>query len=102
MEFSFASPVRGGHCATCHSGPVLNETNAFNPIQEAGGRLSNNFVSETNTAHGQLPPLGIALPEHTYHVIQPTPVFMPNVPLFPIPIPPGTPLIPPGIEFVLQ
>src|SRR4029453_16955751 len=40
-----------GACATCHSGPMLNETNQFLPIPvPPGTRFQNVLVSELNTA----------------------------------------------------
>lgn len=56
-----------GLCATCHSGPMLNTTDAANPLQPPGERFSNNFVSETNGLFGN------QYPELTYHF--PHPVF---------------------------
>jgi len=37
-----------GLCAMCHSGPLLNKVNAFNPIEFAGSRFATNFSSELN------------------------------------------------------
>ncbi len=93
--------VRGGHCATCHSGPMLNETNAFNPVQGPGDRFTNNFVAEVND--GPLVPgahEGNHFPELTYRITLEEPVFMPSG--LPFPIPPGTPLFPPGTVFTLR
>jgi cytochrome c peroxidase len=40
-----------GHCAVCHSGPMLNETNRFFPGPvPTGSRFQNVMVSEFNTA----------------------------------------------------
>lgn len=40
-----------GHCAVCHSGPMLNETNRFLPLPvPPGSRFQNVFVSEFNAA----------------------------------------------------
>lgn len=99
------APVRGGHCATCHSGPMLDTTNEFNPVQEAGATFTNNFVSETNGINPAFPPgsrVGIELPEHTYHITLDHDVFMPEgmPPLFPIP--PGALLFPEGTVFTLR
>ena len=41
-------PLPGGKCAQCHSGPMLNEVNAFNIFQLAGTVFANNEVSEFN------------------------------------------------------
>jgi cytochrome c peroxidase len=96
-----APAVRGGHCATCHSGPMLDTTNSFNPVSPAGLRTNNNnFVAEVNAA---------ALPALTYRITLPHPVFMPaGIP--PLPCTPttacfppaGTPLFPPGLVFTLH
>ncbi len=98
------APVRGGHCATCHSGPMLDTTNEFNPVQPPGETFSNNFAAETNTPNPAFPPgtrVGIQLPELTYHVTTTAPVVMPaGIPFFPIP--PGVPLFPPGTEFTIR
>jgi hypothetical protein len=95
-------PVRGGHCATCHSGAMLDTTDAFSPAQPPGLRRSNSVVSELNTPDPTFPvpdtQFGLSLPELTYHVTLLHPVFMPaGIPL--LPIPPGTPLFPPGTTF---
>ena len=92
---------RGGHCATCHSGPMLNETNAFNPVQGPGERFTNNFVAEVND--GPLVPgahSGNGFAELTYHVTLEHDLFMP--PGIPFPIPPGTPLFPAGTVFTFR
>jgi cytochrome c peroxidase len=97
------APVRGGHCATCHSGPMLDTTNAFNPVQQAGQQRTNNFVSEVNAPSPVFPPgtrFGIGLPELTYRITLLHPVFMPDG--IPFPIPPGTPLFPPGLTFTVR
>lgn len=98
------APVRGGHCATCHAGPMLDTTNEFNPVQPAGETFSNNFVSETNTANPAFPPgtrVGIQLPELTYHITAQEDVVMPDgIPFFGIPA--GTPLFPAGTVFTLR
>ena len=87
------APVRGGHCATCHSGPMLDTTNQFNPVSPPGLKFANNFVSETNSAHPPfLPSLGNELPELTYHITL----------QYDVVIPPGIVLFPTGTEFVLK
>lgn len=93
----------GGRCATCHSGPNLDHTNAFNPVQVAGENFTNNFVSEVNAAPF-VPggPMGNGLPELTYVAISPNPVIMPDLGL-PPPFPPaGTVVLPPGLPFTLR
>lgn len=98
------APVRGGHCATCHSGPMLDTTNEFNPVQAANQTFGNNFVSETNTPNPAFPPgtrVGIQLPELTYHITLQYDVVMPDdLPFFGIPA--GTPLFPAGTVFTLR
>lgn len=98
------APVRGGHCATCHSGPMLDTTNEFNPVSQPGHVLSNNFVSETNTPNPAFPPgtrVGIQLPELTYRITATHDVRMqPGLPFFPIP--PGVPLFPAGTVFTIR
>lgn len=92
MPVTPENPVRGGHCATCHSGPMLNTTNEFNPVQVAGQNIGNNFVSEFSS-----------LPALTYHVTLQHPVVMPDVPLAGTILPPaGTPLFPPGLVFTIH
>lgn len=97
MPITSDAPVRGGHCATCHSGPMLDETNAFNPVQAPGQVINNNLASELNF----LRPPETRLPEHTYEIVLDHPVFMPDVPIAHSPFfpPPGTPLFPPGTVF---
>ncbi|HEY7290041.1 MAG TPA: hypothetical protein VH583_09415 [Vicinamibacterales bacterium] len=49
----FTSPTsKGGLCAACHSGPMLNETNEFIPAPpfRRGGRFQSVLVSELNEA----------------------------------------------------
>lgn len=98
------APVRGGHCATCHSGPMLDTTNEFNPVQPANETFTNNFVSETNTANPAFGPgarVGIQLPELTYRITLQYDVVMPDgLPFFGIPA--GTPLFPAGTVFTLR
>lgn len=98
------APVRGGHCATCHDGPMLNRTNMFNPVQFPGDGLTNNFVSETNSVNPAFPPgsrVGIQLPELTYDIALTYDFLMPPVPLPGLP-PPGTVLFPAGSVFTLR
>jgi cytochrome c peroxidase len=59
VDAPFAPETTGltGFCAWCHSGPMLNTTNAHNPLQPAGGRFSNAFVSVFNKS---------GRPERTY------------------------------------
>lgn len=99
MPVATGAPVRGGHCATCHSGPMLNQTNEFNPVQAPGEFINNNFVSELNF----LRPPETRLPVHTYQIVLDHPVFMPDVPIAHSPFmpPPGTPLFPPGTVFTV-
>lgn len=85
----------GGFCATCHSGPMLNLTNEFNPVQPRGEAITNNFVSETQFLRSP----EAQLPVHTYQVVLDHPVFMPTD--TDLPIPPGVPLFPPGMVFTV-
>lgn len=97
------APVRGGHCATCHSGPMLDTTNEFNPVQFAGDHITNNFVAETNAPSPFFPPgsrVGIELPEHTYHITLQYDLLAP--PGLPLPVPPGAVLFPAGTVFTLR
>lgn len=102
MPVTVESP--GGRCATCHSGPMLDLTNAFNPVQVAGENFTNNFVPEVNSAP-IVPggPQGPGLPELTYVAISPNPVIMPDLglPSPPFP-PPGALVLPPGLPFTLR
>jgi cytochrome c peroxidase len=88
-----------GFCATCHSGPMLNLTNEFNPVQAPGEAINNNFVSELNF----LRPPETQLPVHSYTIVLDHPVFMPDIPIADSPFmpPPGTPLFPPGTVFTV-
>lgn len=82
--FVSSGPIDATHrglCATCHSGPLLNTTDAFNPIQPPDQRISNNFVSETNMM------LGNQNEELTYHVTLQHDVAAPGGPVL---IPTGT------------
>jgi cytochrome c peroxidase len=93
--------LRGGHCATCHNGPLLDTSNAFNPFSAPGvSDIQNNFTSEVN---------GAVLPTLTYHIAVQHPVVMPpGIP--PLPCTPttacfppaGTPLFPPGAVFTVR
>lgn len=99
------APVRGGHCATCHSGSLLNRTNEFNPVQPPGDFFTNNFVSETNSPTPVFPPgtrVGNNLPELTYDIVLTYDFVMP--PGVPIPgLPPaGTLLFPAGSVFTMR
>ncbi len=45
--FEFDGSKRG-LCAMCHSGPLLNTVNQFNPLEFNGSRFATNFSSEFN------------------------------------------------------
>lgn len=95
--FVSQGPIDAGHrglCATCHSGAMLDTTDAFNPVQPAGERISNNFVSETNTT------IGVGLPELTYRITLQHDLVMP--PGTALPIPPGIVLAPAGTVVTLR
>ena len=103
MPITPDAPVRGGHCATCHSGPMLDTTNQFNPLQPPGVHFTNNLVSETNAPNPTLPPgarVGIELPELTYRFTLQYDLIAP--PGAPLPVPPGTVLFPAGTVFTLR
>lgn len=95
--------VDAGHrdlCATCHSGPLLNQTSSSNPVQPAGEFFSNNFVSELHV----LRPADRQLPVHSYAITLDHWVTMPDVYIAQSPFlpPPGAPLIPPGVVFEIR
>jgi cytochrome c peroxidase len=46
VDLPFERPSLHGFCASCHSGPMLNVTNPFNPVQGAGLRFSTALVSD--------------------------------------------------------
>lgn len=99
------APVRGGHCATCHSGSMLDTTNEFNPVQRPGDTFNNNFVGETNTPNPAFPPgsrVGIELPELTYRITLQYDFVMPADMPLPLPIPPGAVVFPAGTVFTLR
>ena len=87
--------LRGGHCATCHSGPMLDTTNSFNPVSPAGLKTNNNnTTSEVNA---------IGFPALTYRVTLQHPVFFPaGIPPLPFFPPAGTPLFAPGTVFTIH
>jgi cytochrome c peroxidase len=49
LDIPFSPPSLHGFCASCHSGPMLDTTNQFNPLQPAGIRFSTALISELNT-----------------------------------------------------
>lgn len=83
--FFVSGPLSGsdmahrGLCATCHSGPMLNTTNMFNPGDPPGRHFAGNETADSNEA---------GLPTHTFHVALPYDLVMP--PGLPFTIPPGT------------
>ncbi|MEP7126277.1 MAG: cytochrome c peroxidase [Byssovorax sp.] len=48
LDIPFSPPSLHGFCASCHSGPLFDTTNQFNPVQPAGLRFSTALVSEVN------------------------------------------------------
>jgi len=86
-----ADMAHRGLCATCHSGPMLNTTNEFNPGDPPGRRFAGNLTSEINAR---------SLPVYTFHVALPQDLVMP--PGLPIPIPPGTLIAPAGTPITLH
>lgn len=95
--FFVSGPLSGsdmahrGLCATCHSGPMLDTTNAFNPGDPPGLSFAGNRTSEFN-ARG--------LPEYTFRIALPEDLVVP--PGLPLPIPPGTVVAPAGTELVVR
>jgi len=77
-----------GLCATCHSGPMLNRTNAFNPGDPPDLAFSGNRISEFN-------PRG--MPTHTYHITAATDLLNDNPVLGPL----GSVMYPQGTVFTL-
>jgi cytochrome c peroxidase len=75
-----------GLCATCHSGPMLNRTNAFNPGDPPDLAFSGNRTSEFNSA---------GLPTHTYEITAAADIVNDN----PLVGPPGVVLWPAGTVF---
>ena len=57
IDVPFDRPSLHGFCASCHSGPLLNTTNQYNPLQPPGVRISTALVSEINERN---------LPSRTY------------------------------------
>lgn len=84
------SAANGGRglCATCHSGPMLNVTNAFNPGDPPGLRFSGNRTSEFNTP---------GLPTLTYEITAAADIVNDN----PLVGPVGAVLWPAGSTFTL-
>jgi cytochrome c peroxidase len=60
LDLPFSPPSLHGFCGSCHSGPMLNTTNQYNPVQPAGLRFSTAFVSELNVRN--LPPRTFLFP----------------------------------------
>lgn len=95
--FFVSGPLSGsdmahrGLCATCHSGPMLDTTNAFNPGDPPGLAFAGNRTSEFNER---------GLPELTYRIALPEDLVVP--PGLPLPIPPGTVVAPAGTELVVR
>lgn len=48
LDLPLSPPSLHGFCASCHSGPMLEVTNQWNPAQPAGLRFSTALVSEIN------------------------------------------------------
>ena len=57
VETEITSGSTKGICATCHAGPMLNQTSPFNTGAPAGARIANIGVSERNLLN---------LPVHTF------------------------------------
>ncbi|MEO5728340.1 MAG: cytochrome c peroxidase, partial [Byssovorax sp.] len=54
LDLPFNPPSLHGFCGSCHSGPVLNTTNQYNPAQPPGLRFSTALVSDINVRN--IPP----------------------------------------------
>ena len=54
LDLPFTPPSLHGFCGSCHSGPMLDTTDAFNPVQPAGLRYSTALISEINARN--IPP----------------------------------------------
>jgi cytochrome c peroxidase len=80
-----------GLCATCHSGPMLDTTNAFNPGDPPGLSFAGDRTSEFNARD---------LPEYTFRIALAQDLVVP--PGTPLPIPPGTVVAPAGTELVVR
>jgi len=76
-DVPFTSPTqKAGLCATCHSGPMLNETNQFIPVAplRRGGRFQTILVSELNDAGNPVHDFVFKNPDgSTTHVVSPDP-----------------------------
>jgi cytochrome c peroxidase len=48
IDVPFNPPSLHGFCGSCHSGPMLDTTNQFNPVQPAGLHFSTALISELN------------------------------------------------------
>jgi cytochrome c peroxidase len=60
LDIPLSPPSLHGFCASCHSGPMLDTTNAFNPVQPAGLRFSTALISEINARN--IPPRTFLFP----------------------------------------
>ncbi|WXA98279.1 hypothetical protein LZC95_15745 [Pendulispora brunnea] len=59
-----------GLCAMCHSGPLLNTTNVFNPIEGPNRRIAGNFSSELNANGYPAYTFHFEMPDHTVRTIR--------------------------------
>jgi cytochrome c peroxidase len=74
LDTPFVPPSLHGFCASCHSGPLINTTNQYNPLQPPGLRFSTALVSELNERN--IPPRTYLFPTPgggTTTVISPDP-----------------------------
>lgn len=60
LDLPFNPPSLHGFCGSCHSGPVLNTTNQYNPAQPPGLRFSTALVSDMNVRN--IPPRTFLFP----------------------------------------
>jgi cytochrome c peroxidase len=60
LDIPFSPPSLHGFCASCHSGPMLDATNQFNPLQPPGLHFSTALISELNVRN--IPPRTFLFP----------------------------------------
>jgi cytochrome c peroxidase len=73
IDVPFVPPSLHGFCASCHSGPLINTTNQYNPLQPPGLRFSTALVSELNERNLPLRTYLFPVPGGTVPVTSPDP-----------------------------
>lgn len=73
IDVPFNPPSLHGFCASCHSGPLINTTNQYNPLQPPGLRFSTALVSELNERNLPLRTYLFPVPGGTASVSSPDP-----------------------------